>query len=367
MRRCLPLLVLLAVATAGCGSVESESQDGGPETTFTDDTGTTTPPGVETEAPPEPPPGEESTTTAGASTTSQASTTTSGPPATTESPDSDRQVVPVDPGEHRMTIVVEGEPRSYLLLIPASYDGGEPVPLVMAYHGACHTPEDVVRGAQRWGDLAEEHGFILVAPLGLDGVFFGSACEEWAVLHDEQELARFQGSEEYQPDRVYEYFLEEIAEFSTGSRDVEFTSALLDALPATLNIDPGRVFVTGFSLGGWMASRVACDLGERVRGVAPTFHSLLISRPCPTAHAVAVASIGDRDGYQTLALQALADWAAHHGCDPDPTRIPADDGFIRLAYAGCADGTRIEMYHSESATLTGEEARIAWDFMASLP
>jgi polyhydroxybutyrate depolymerase len=273
-------------------------------------------------------------------------------------------VVPVDPGEYELTIALDGEERSYLLLIPAPYDGSEPVPLVIGFHGACHTPEEVVRGAQRWGDLAEEHGFILAAPLGLDGVLFGSDCEEWAVLHDDQELARFQGLEEYQPDTVYEYFLEEIAEFSTGSRDVELTAALLDTLPAALNIDPGRVFVTGFSLGGWMASRIACDLGERVRAVAP--HSLLISQPCPAAHPVAVASIGDPHGYHTLALQALAEWAAHHGCDPAPTESPADGDFTRLAYTRCTDGARIEMYHSESTTPTGEEARIAWDFLASL-
>jgi poly(3-hydroxybutyrate) depolymerase len=363
MRRYPALLVALTMVAAGCGSVESEPEEGGPETNFTDDTGTTAAPAGETEIPPEPAPGEASTTAA----TSQASTTTSGSPAATEAADSDREVVPVEPGEHQSTIVVEGEERSYRLLIPASYDGSVPVPLVVAFHGACHTPEDVVWGAQRWGYLAEEHGFILAAPLGLDGTFFGADCEEWAVLHDDQELARFQGLEEYQPDRVYEYFLEEIAEFSAGSRDVDLTSALLDTLPAALNIDHDKVFVTGFSLGGWMASRVACDLGDRVRAVVPTFHSLLISQPCPTAHPVAVASIGDPHGYHTLALQALADWAAHHGCDQGPTQSPAGDGLTRLAYTGCTDGARIEMYHSESTTVTGEEARIAWEFLASLP
>jgi pimeloyl-ACP methyl ester carboxylesterase len=64
VRRYLVLsLVLLAVA-GGCDSSESESADRGPETTFTDDTGTTTPPGVEDEIPPESPAGETTTSTA---------------------------------------------------------------------------------------------------------------------------------------------------------------------------------------------------------------------------------------------------------------------------------------------------------------
>jgi hypothetical protein len=53
-----------------------ESGDAGPETTFTDDTGTTTPPGDETEIPREPPRREESTTTGVASTTTTEAATT---------------------------------------------------------------------------------------------------------------------------------------------------------------------------------------------------------------------------------------------------------------------------------------------------
>jgi hypothetical protein len=81
MRRCLVLLTVLVVVAAGCDSAESESADAGPETTFTDDTGTTTPPVDEAEAPPEPPPGEESTTTGMTTTTpTEAPTTTTTEP-----------------------------------------------------------------------------------------------------------------------------------------------------------------------------------------------------------------------------------------------------------------------------------------------
>jgi polyhydroxybutyrate depolymerase len=50
--------------------------------------------------------------------------------------------------------------------------------------------------------------------------------------------------------------------------DIAFLRALIDEMAARANVDPARVAVAGFSNGAMMANRVACDLSDRVRGVA---------------------------------------------------------------------------------------------------
>jgi poly(3-hydroxybutyrate) depolymerase len=312
-----------------------------------------------------------STVQAGPPTTTAALTTTT-PQATT----STRVAVDThdfelgvhdQPGRHELTMTVEGVERGYTLVVPGSYDGTRATPLVIGYHGWGGTPESIIGEVQRWGDVAERNGFLLVAPAGLVGSFFGAEGPEWAVLRDEAELARFEGRGEYQPDRVYEYFLEELAEFTVGDRDVEFTEALLNELTVLLDVDWDRIYVTGFSLGGWMASRVACDLGHRIAAVAPTFHSLIISQPCEGS-GPSVASIGDPAGYDRLAAQALSEWAARNHCDPEPTREPVDDGITVTRYEGCAWPALVEMYEYEAESAWGAEAQTAWEFFeATVP
>ena len=49
--------------------------------------------------------------------------------------------------------------------------------------------------------------------------------------------------------------------------DVRRLRELLDANLSNPSIDPKRVFVIGYSNGGFMAQRLACDVGDRIAGV----------------------------------------------------------------------------------------------------
>jgi polyhydroxybutyrate depolymerase len=59
--------------------------------------------------------------------------------------------------------------------------------------------------------------------------------------------------------------------FSGGStaNDVGFLSALIDTLHAQYGIDLNRVYSTGFSNGGFMSYRLACELSGRIAAIAP--------------------------------------------------------------------------------------------------
>jgi len=143
--------------------------------------------------------------------------------------------------------------------------------------------------------------------------------------------------------------------------DVSRLRRLLDTnleLPA---IDPKRVFLIGYSNGGFMAQRLACDVGERIAGVvsvagaAPALHV-----PCEQNTALAFLEIhGDSDPVvhyaggtvfdrtdvtaHTSAPETAKFWAQRLACTGEPHNaqaldlepyLPAEETTVQR-YGGC--------------------------------
>jgi polyhydroxybutyrate depolymerase len=70
-------------------------------------------------------------------------------------------------GDSKNTIIVDGVEREYYVHAPESYDGSEPVPLVLALHGGGGNAEkmDKLTG---FNDVADREGFIVVYPEGVN-------------------------------------------------------------------------------------------------------------------------------------------------------------------------------------------------------
>lgn len=119
-----------------------------------------------------------------------------------------------------------GLERTYYLHVPAGVEAREqpPVPLVLVLHG---------RGGDGPGtadltgfdDVADERGFIVAYPTGVDG--------QWN-------------------------YVDGIPGYELNVPDVEFLRALVAELSARYPVDPARVYVAGFSNGGYMAQHLAC-------------------------------------------------------------------------------------------------------------
>ncbi len=69
--------------------------------------------------------------------------------------------------------------------------------------------------------------------------------------------------------------------------DVGFVSDVIDLAVAEYGVDPARVYVAGHSNGAMMAYRLACELSDRIAGVAVVAGSLEVGDCAPT-HAVRV-------------------------------------------------------------------------------
>ncbi len=125
---------------------------------------------------------------------------------------------------------IEGETRKYLFNVPKTYDRSKATPLLISLHAAALRPTAELE-ISRWNESADEHGFLVVYPLG-------------------SELPR----------------LWPMGPRSLG-RDVKFISDLMDKLEAEYNIDPTRIYADGMSIGGGMSFALSCRLSDRIAAV----------------------------------------------------------------------------------------------------
>lgn len=144
-----------------------------------------------------------------------------------------------------------------------------------------------------------------------------------------------------------------------AASDVRFVIDLIHMLSATYCIDDKRVFATGISGGGRMASQLACDASATIAAVAPVA-GLRFPTPCPSARAVPVMAFhgtadridpyaGNGQAYWTYSVPTAATrWAAHDGCAPRP-HVRNGSGFTLTTYSGCATSAGVTLY-----TLAGE-------------
>jgi len=117
--------------------------------------------------------------------------------------------------------------QHYELYVPSTYQAGTPMPLVVALHG-CTMTADQFRLLTRWDALAEAKGFIVVLPQQDAGA---NTFKCWNFFQDGS-MHRSAGD----PARI---------------------AAVTSLIENTYNVDPHRVYVTGLSSGGAMASVMA--------------------------------------------------------------------------------------------------------------
>jgi predicted peptidase len=134
-----------------------------------------------------------------------------------------------------------GEIMPYRVFVPKAYKG-RPTPLVIALHGLGVTEDSFFDSYERMPvQLAEQHGFLLAAPLGfrVDG---------------------FYGSEILRPTEPADKRKVELSE-----KDV---LEVLRLMRASYNVDTTRVYLLGHSMGAIGAWHLAAKYPERWAGVA---------------------------------------------------------------------------------------------------
>ncbi|MEO1435176.1 MAG: T9SS type A sorting domain-containing protein [Bacteroidota bacterium] len=226
------------------------------------------------------------------------------------------------------TIQHDGNTRQYILDVPTSYDGNQPVALVFNLHGVGSNSGQQRFYSEMW-ITAEANGFLVCHPDGIDNA--------WNVGFD--------------------------APMAGDVDDVGFISALIDTLSTEYNIDPHQVYSCGMSLGGFMSYRLACELEGRIAAVASITGSMgnwlagncNPDRPVPVLqmHGTAddVVLIDGSPGAYPSIDNVINLWRTINTCgdQAESTMIPDTDmtdgsTVEKFLYNDCADDTEVEYW-----------------------
>ena len=237
-----------------------------------------------------------------------------------------------------------GRERECLMHAPAGAPSG-PRPLLLVLHGGGGTAKGMVGlTGGRFNELADSAGWYVAYPAGLG--------KSWNDLRDDA--------------KGYAH--------REGIDDTGFLAALIDRLAADYPIDPGRVFATGISNGGFMCYRLACELPGKIRAVAAVAATSPagMKESCRPARPVSVMIVngtgdpivpygggevtlfGASRGKVASTDDTVSDWVRLDACPKDaeardlPDLDPDDGTRVRVfSYGPCGGGTRVVLYRVE--------------------
>ncbi len=223
----------------------------------------------------------------------------------------------------------DGVTRQYRYYVPSVNDNSEDVPLIFVLHGLGDSGQGMVQGSG-FNAIADTANFIAVYPDALAS-FGGTAWNSGTPLN-------------------------------TTVDDQGFFQAILDELGATYKIDPERIFSCGFSMGGIMSHRLACEWNDVIKAVASQSGCMAntVLESCDPGRSVAVLHIHGTDdatvAYDGTPLFGLSSveqtidfWAENNACDTPESSVledSANDGFTIDFddYGGCEDSQPVNLY-----------------------
>ena len=241
------------------------------------------------------------------------------------------EVVP-GPGDYAGSVRSGGRTRQYELHVPPRYVTGEPLPLVIVFHGVPGTPESI-RTITSFNAVADARGWLVAYPAAATG--------DWDL--------NCGGCTEAE---------------QRGVDDVRFARDLIAHLRVRARADTERVYAAGFSQGALLTHHLACkafDAFDAFASVGATMLAPTATDCGPPGGAAFVFVHGTLDpefpaGGRTVAgltatpIQATVEnWRLHNGCANPPAVVdinPTDDGTVvkRESYTQCTSGNPLVFY-----------------------
>lgn len=232
--------------------------------------------------------------------------------------------------------------RPYKLRVPEGIDSTKTSPLVLFLHGY-GANSGVFESALGIGNIARARRFIYALP---DGTPDSHHMKFWNAS---DACCDFDG---------------------TNTDDVAYLTAVIADAMGRQNVDPKRVYVVGFSNGGFMAHRLACELSGTLAGIASIAGGTWKDpAKCSATHPVTVLQVhGDADpvvrygGGQVLdkmhmqphpaAKETVGAWASRDQCGSSlisGASLDLEDKYegaetIKARHEGCTAGTAVELW-----------------------
>lgn len=230
--------------------------------------------------------------------------------------------------------------------VPDGHDADEAAPLIVLLHGyTSNGPRvDAYMGLS---DVADDYGFLLVAPEGMRE----SGGDENPYWNASSACCNFYGS---------------------GVDDVGYLMSVIERMQEEYNIDDRRIYLIGHSNGGFMSYRMAYEQSGTIAAIISLAGANHIDRREAPEHPVNVLQIhgtADRTiDYQggeiqenryPGALASVRQWADYNGCsnrgrarelrDLDAS-LPGHETGVLSFKAGCSPGGSVELWTITAGT-----------------
>jgi polyhydroxybutyrate depolymerase len=244
----------------------------------------------------------------------------------------------------------DGLNREYIQYVPSVYDGSEAVPLVIVLHGL----GDVMSNMAQVGfhQVSDTANFIVVTPQALlfespfpqffpDATGWNSGAGAFGITLNED------------------------------VDDIGFLNAIIDSVSEQYNIDASRIFSTGFSMGGFMTNRLACEMNDRIASIASVAGTVGAALTCTPGGDIPVCHFhGTADGtvgyglaggglsdntFGTNVSDWISFWNSNNGCGAITLegQFPnsVNDGYLvdYVEYGGCTNSSRVVHYKVHGA------------------
>lgn len=217
------------------------------------------------------------------------------------------------PGVHSVNIASSGKTRTFEIFVPSGLTAGAVRPAVFMWHGYGSTPQKVM-GITQINVFSQTEKWFAIYPVGTGLIkgFNGAGCCPGAT-----------------------------------DNDVQLAKDIIAYLTTNMCLDATRVYTTGFSNGGFMTNRLACEAATMFKGFA--VHSGLIGNTftCTPSKGVPMLMIhGDADptvpfngnGQWLAFADVAAHWISKNSCGGQENSRPSytTDTTTCIRYDACS-------------------------------
>jgi polyhydroxybutyrate depolymerase len=211
-------------------------------------------------------------------------------------------------GDVERAVFHDGLRRTYLAHVPKGHKAGDPLPVLLAFHGGGGRASGL-RVMSRLNQASDRFGFLVIYPNGTGRMdlltFNAGTCCGFAVRNQVD--------------------------------DVGFIRTLLADLPNHYPIDPKRVYATGLSNGAMFSYRLACEMPDKIAGISPISGGMGVAGPMPDRpvpvihfHGVMDQNVPFAGGIGPRAIdkvphrpigEAIEFWVKANHCRPEPAEV----------------------------------------------
>jgi len=231
--------------------------------------------------------------------------------------------------------------------VPESYDDSMPTPLIVLLHG--YTSSGQGQDTYfRVSDLADDYGFLFVAPDGTRE----PAGNENRFWNASDACCNF---------------------FGTEVDDSGYIRSIIDEMKGRYNIDDDRVYLIGHSNGGFMSFRMAYEHSETIAAIASLAganHMEPRDAPSSPVHILQIHGTNDetiafqggdiQENRYPGALGSVRRWAEYNGCDEQrgvgrelrdlEASLPGYESGVLKYEIGCKPGGSAELWTISAGT-----------------